>query len=148
MINMSDASVSFRSRKHLWNIIFRNHAIAESLEKLQEIFKMHSISLHYGLPWNVIKVIFDNFRDEVDNSLNFLTSRKSLVLPESKEVDDSFWENNFAYFEVNLFALENIDIFNPTPDSHILENVYGDVYYRWLVWALALVHFNNKLYYI
>lgn len=85
----------------------------------------------------MVKVIFDEFGDEIDDPLYFLASGKMLVFAETKEVDDGFGEYDFAYFEVDLLVFEDLYFLDPASDAYILENVDGDVddwRLAWLVW--------------
>ena len=75
----------------------------------------------------MVEVVVDNFGDEVDDSLYFLSCRKRVVLAQPEEVNDGFWEDDFAYFEVDLLVFEDLDLLDPATDAHVLEDVDCDV---------------------
>jgi hypothetical protein len=81
-----------------------------------------------GFARNVIKVVLDDFGDEIDDALYFLSSGECVIFAESEEVDDGFWENNLADFEVDLFIFQNFDFFDPAADPYVLEDVNSNVY--------------------
>lgn len=75
----------------------------------------------------MIKIIFDKFRDEVDDSLYLLACSECLILAKSKQMDDSLGEDDLTYFKVNLFIFKYLDLLNPSSNTHILKDVYSDV---------------------
>lgn len=42
-------------------------------------------------------------------------------------MDHCFWEDDFAYFEVDLLIFEDFDLFYPPAYAYILEDVDGDI---------------------
>ena len=58
-------------------------------------------------------------------------------------MDDGFRKNDFAYLKVYLFILKYLDLLNPPPDAHILENIDGDVDDRRFTRSLAQLHLTN-----
>ena len=126
-----------------------DHAVAEGLQQLQEVFEVSDFATGDGFATDVVEVIFDDFGDEVDDSLYFLAGRKGLVLAESEEVDDGFWKDDLAYLEIDLFVCEDLNLLNPATNAHILENVYRNVYDRRLARTLlSLLHFSNNIYWL
>ena len=77
----------------------------------------------------MIKVIVDDFCNKIDNTLNFLSSSQTVILTQSEKMDNGLWKYYFAYFKVNLLIFEDLDFFNPSPDSYILEYIDSDVDY-------------------
>lgn len=104
-----------------------NDTVAEGLQKLQEIFEVSDFAVGDGFAGNVIEVVFDDFGDEVDDALYFLSCGERLVFAESEEVNNGFWEDDLADFEVDLFIFEDLDFLDPPADPHILEDVDGYV---------------------
>jgi len=69
---------------------------------LQEIFQMHIFSLGYGVSGDMVEVIFNQFCNKVDYTLNFLTSSQFMVLTQPKKVDDRFRKNDLTNLEIDL----------------------------------------------
>lgn len=77
----------------------------------------------------MIKIIFNQFSDQINDALNLLTSGKLYILVYSDELDHSLWEDYFAYLEVYLFIFQDLDLVYPAFDAYVLEDVDGKVYY-------------------
>ena len=108
---------------------------------------MSRFTICYSLPWDMIKIIFDKFRDEVDDSLYLLACSECLILAKSKQMDDSLGEDDLTYFKVNLFIFKYLDLLNPSSNTHILKDVYSDVDDCWftrLIWHVYLLNITLK----
>ena len=90
---------------------------------------MNDFTTSDGLTRDVVEVIVDDFGDEVDDTLYFLSSRQGYILAQAEEMDDGLGEDDFANFEVDLFIFEDLNLLNPAADANILEDVDGDVNY-------------------
>ena len=75
----------------------------------------------------MIEVIVDDFGYQINDSLYLLASAKSLILAETEEMNNGLGEYYFAYLEVYLFVLEDLDLLDPPPDAHVLEDVDSNV---------------------
>lgn len=128
MVVIGEALVIFWSRLD-FDAIFGNHAVAEGFEQLQKIFEVSGFAVGNRLARDVVEVVFDEFADEVDDSLNLLSCCEGVVLAESEEVDYCFREDYFADLEVDLLVLQDLNLFDPAPDAYVLEDVDGDVDY-------------------
>jgi len=50
----------------------------------------------------MVEVIFNQFCNKVDYTLNFLTSSQFMVLTQPKKVDDRFRKNDLTNLEIDL----------------------------------------------
>jgi hypothetical protein len=86
---------------------------------------MYSIS--YGLTAYMVEIVFDKFGDQIDDSLYLLPGSHLLVLRQPEQMNDCLREDDFAYLEVDLLVLQYLHLIDPPLDSHVLENVDGQV---------------------
>ena len=129
VVIIGEALVVFGSRLDL-NLLLGDHAVAEGLEELEEVFEVRGFAVGDGLPRNVVEVVFDEFGDEVDDTLDLLAGAEALVLAQPEQLDYGLREDYLADLEVDLLAFQDLDLLDPAPDPHVLEDVYRDVYYR------------------
>jgi hypothetical protein len=123
-----ETEIVFRGRFHLHPSL-TNHWITESLQKLQKVFEMMSITSSDILPRDVIEVIFDSFCDEIDNSLYLLPRGEVRVLIDAYQLDDSLRKDDLANIDIDVLAFQDLYLIDPSLYTHVLEDIYRQVYY-------------------
>jgi hypothetical protein len=75
----------------------------------------------------MIEIVFDKFRNKIDDTLYLLTCSECLILTKSKQMYDSLGEYDLTNFKVNLLIFKYFDLLNPSSNTHILEDIDRDV---------------------
>jgi len=96
-----------------------------------------------SLAWNVIEIIFDEFWNQIDNTLYLLSGRQWLILAKSEEMDDGLGEDDLTDLKVNLLIFEYFDLLDPSPNTHILKDVNCDVDDSWFTRLVRHPHSIN-----
>lgn len=93
---------------------------------MQEISDMTKFPFGNGLSGDVVKIVLQDFSNNIDDSLYFL-SIGLWTFAEPKELDHGLRKDDFTDFKVDLVILEYIDSVDDSLDSDILENDYHEV---------------------
>lgn len=97
----------------------------------------------------MIKIIFDQLRNQIDHSLYLLPCIQFLILVYTNELNNCLWKDDFADLEIDLLVFEDLDLVYPTFNTHVLEDVYGEVYDNLgvglgVLGSLGLLHLITK----
>ena len=92
---------------------------------------MRRFAVGDSLAWDMIEIIFDEFWDEINDTLYFLPGSQWLILAKSEEMDDGLGEDDLTYLKVNLLIFEYLDLLDPSTNTHILKDVDSDVDDSW-----------------
>lgn len=84
---------------------------------------MDVISVGDCLTGNVIKIICDQLRNQVDNALNFQACRPAWILAHFVKFHVELWEEGFANIEVDLLGLEDAQVLYIPGDPNDLKEV-------------------------
>jgi len=102
------------------------NVLTQEFQNMQEISDMTKFPFRNGLSGDVVKIVLQDFSNNIDDSLYFL-SIGLWTFAEPQELDHGLRKDDFTDFKVDLVILEYIDSVDDSLDSNILENDYHEV---------------------
>lgn len=86
---------------------------------------------------DVVEIVLNGLGYEVDDALYLLTRCEVWVFADADEFNNGLGKDDLADVDIDMLAFQDFYLVNPPLNSHVLEDVYCQVYYM-LIGGIAI----------